>query len=147
VVQAPPATKLPLRWLVAPATVLVVALAAWVVLVVQMGGMDAGPGTQLGGLGWFVGFWVTMMAAMMLPSAMPTVLSFSALSTERGGRGRAFVATWPFAAGYLATWAVVGLVAYAVDRLILSVDHGFLGWLLRGRTWSGRPSSPPGFTS
>ena len=34
-------------------------------------GMDAGPGTDLGGLGWFLGVWAAMMAAMMLPSAVP----------------------------------------------------------------------------
>jgi predicted metal-binding membrane protein len=33
--------------------------------------MDAGPGTDLGGLGWYLGIWVTMTAAMMLPSAVP----------------------------------------------------------------------------
>src|SRR5438477_582058 len=31
-----------------------------------MRGMDAGPGTDLGGLGWYVGIWVTMMAALMV---------------------------------------------------------------------------------
>jgi hypothetical protein len=40
-----------------------------------MGGMDAGPGTELGGLGWFAVGWVTMMAAMMLPSIAPMVLA------------------------------------------------------------------------
>ena len=47
------------------------AAAAWVVTVDRMRGMDAGPGTDLGGLGWFLGVWVAMMAAMMLPSAVP----------------------------------------------------------------------------
>src|SRR5436309_1976214 len=42
-----------------------------------MRGMDMGPGTDLGGLGWFLGIWVTMMAAMMLPSALPVVLLFA----------------------------------------------------------------------
>ena len=51
------------------------ALAAWVVTVQRMRGMDAGPGTDLGGLGWFLGIWVTMTAAMMLPSAAPMVLA------------------------------------------------------------------------
>ena len=32
-----------------------------------MSGMDAGPGTDLGGLGWFVGVWVVMMAEKPLP--------------------------------------------------------------------------------
>jgi len=46
---------------------LLVALAglALVVDARQMAGMDAGPGTDLGTLGWFVGVWVVMMGAMM----------------------------------------------------------------------------------
>ena len=51
-----------------------VTLAAWVIVVARMRGMDAGPGTDLGSLGWYLGIWVTMMAAMMLPSATPMVL-------------------------------------------------------------------------
>src|SRR5262245_66218494 len=47
------------------------ATAAWAVTVERMRGMDAGPGTDLGGLGWYLGIWVTMTAAMMLPSAAP----------------------------------------------------------------------------
>ena len=45
------------------------ATAAWAVTVDRMRGMDAGPGTDLGGLGWYLGIWVTTTAAMMLPSA------------------------------------------------------------------------------
>ena len=47
---------------------LVLAAAAWVVAVEQMKGMDMGGATELGSFGSFVGFWVPMMAAMMLPS-------------------------------------------------------------------------------
>ena len=34
------------------------ALVAWAVTVQRMRGMDAGPGTDLGGLGWYLGIWV-----------------------------------------------------------------------------------------
>ena len=40
--------------------------------------MDGGPWTDLGTLGWFVGVWVVMMAAMMFPSVAPTVALYSA---------------------------------------------------------------------
>jgi predicted metal-binding membrane protein len=53
----------------------VVAAGAWAVTGERMGGMDAGPGTELGGLGWFAAVWVTMMAAMMLPSIAPMVVA------------------------------------------------------------------------
>ena len=44
---------------------------AWWSTIDRMAGMDAGPGTDLGALGWFVGVWVVMMAAMMFPSLAP----------------------------------------------------------------------------
>src|SRR5438445_3621095 len=110
------------------AALLAAALAAWIVTVDRMQGMDAGPGTDLGGLGWYLGIWVTMMAAMMLPSAAPMVLLFAKVSRDRARRGREFVPTWVFVAGYLAVWTVYGLAGYGVFRLIKSVDHGFLDW-------------------
>jgi predicted metal-binding membrane protein len=108
--------------------VLTAALVAWIVTVQRMEGMDAGPGTDLGGLGWYLGIWVTMMAAMMLPSAAPMVLLFAKVSGDRARRDRSFVPTWVFVAGYLAVWTAYGLAAYGLYRLIKSVDHGFLDW-------------------
>lgn len=52
------------------AALLGVALAAWVVTVARMRGIDMGPGKD-GGFGWYLGVSVTMSAAMMLPSALP----------------------------------------------------------------------------
>jgi predicted metal-binding membrane protein len=86
------------------------ALVAWIVTVHRMRGMDAGPGTDLGGLGWFLGIWVTMTAAMMLPSAAPMVLVYAHFSRSR--RAGMFVA------GYLAAWTLYGLAAYGAYRLI-----------------------------
>jgi hypothetical protein len=37
----------------------------------RMRGMDEGPWTALGTLGWFLATWVVMMAAMMFPSVAP----------------------------------------------------------------------------
>src|SRR4051794_5883210 len=73
----------------AAAAILATALVAWIVTVQRMRGMDAGPGTDLGGLGWFVGIWVTMTAAMMLPSAAPAVMTFARF--RRGARVTGFV--------------------------------------------------------
>jgi predicted metal-binding membrane protein len=55
--------------------------------------------------------WVVMMAAMMLPSAIPVVLEF-ARAAERRRR-------WPVAAGalavaYLGVWLLFGVVCYAI---------------------------------
>jgi predicted metal-binding membrane protein len=113
------------------------ALVAWIVTIERMEGMDGGPGTDLGGLGWYVGVWVTMMAAMMLPSAAPMVLLFSKVSRDRARRGRAFVPTWVFVAGYLAAWTVYGLAAYGLYRLIVAADFGFLDWGEQGPVVAG----------
>lgn len=44
---------------------------AWWSTVDRMRGMDGGPGTELGTLGWFLSVALVMMAAMMLPSVAP----------------------------------------------------------------------------
>jgi predicted metal-binding membrane protein len=104
------------------------ALVAWIVTVDRMRGMDGGPGTDLGGLGWYVGIWVTMMGAMMLPSVFPMVLLFGRVSSEGGRRGEPVVPTWVFVASYLAVWTVYGLAAYGLYRVVRTFDFGFLGW-------------------
>jgi len=49
----------------------------WAVTVARMQGMDMGPAADLGALGWFAVVWVTMMAAMMLPSLSPMAVAYS----------------------------------------------------------------------
>ena len=104
------------------------ALATWIVTVQRMRGMAAGPGSDLGGLGWFLGVWVTMMAAMMLPSVAPMVLLFDRVSTERARGNKPFVPTWIFAGSYLAVWTLYGLAAYGVYRGVRALDLEFLDW-------------------
>jgi predicted metal-binding membrane protein len=121
---------------VTPVTVAVLVLAGalvtWVVAIERMEGMDAGPGTDLGGVGWYLGVWVTMMAAMMLPSVAPMVVLFTRVSADRKRRNHAFVPTWVFLAGYLGMWTAFGLAAYGVFRLIRALDAGFLSWNAEG---------------
>jgi len=105
------------------------ALVGWIVTYQRMHGMDAGPGTDLGGLGWYLGIWVTMMAAMMLPSVAPMVLVFSRVNRERARRGSLGAApTWVFVAGYLVAWTAYGLVAYALFRVGKEAAPNFLAW-------------------
>jgi predicted metal-binding membrane protein len=101
------------------ALLLVVAAGAWAVTGERMGGMDAGPGTELGGLGWFAVVWVTMMAAMMLPSIAPMVLAQARVQVG---------ATPAFAAGYLLAWGAVGTLAWALVEGVRSLDLGVLAW-------------------
>jgi predicted metal-binding membrane protein len=106
------------------------ALVAWIVTVRQMDGMDAGPGTDLGGLGWFVGVWVTMMAAMMFPSAAPMALVFSRISRDRSAGS--VIPMCLFLAGYLVAWTLYGLAAYGLYRGVRGVDPAFLAWDSQG---------------
>jgi predicted metal-binding membrane protein len=72
-----------------------------------MAGMDAGPGSDLGGLGWFAATWALMMAAMMPPAVAPMVAAYR-------GRTAGLGATPAFAAGYLIAWLVAGLLGYVL---------------------------------
>jgi predicted metal-binding membrane protein len=110
------------------ALLLVAALGTWVVAGIRMRGMDAGPGTDLGAFGWYVGVWTTMMAAMMFPSATPMVLLFHRVSSERARRGQSVVPTWFFVVSYLAVWTAYGLAAYGFYRLVIHIGAGFLAW-------------------
>ena len=80
----------------AAAVALAAAAGAWALTADRMAGMDAGLGSDLGGLGWFAVSWTLMMAAMMLPAITPMVAAY-------GGRAVRPGATALFAAAYLAT--------------------------------------------
>jgi predicted metal-binding membrane protein len=89
---------------------LLFALAAtgWWWTIGQMRGMDDGPWTALGTFGWFLGVWVVMMAAMMLPSVAPTVALFSRMKSESN------LAPLLFALGYVVTWTAAGVLAFTI---------------------------------
>jgi predicted metal-binding membrane protein len=103
---------------------------AWVFTDDRMAGMDAGPGTDLGGVGWFLGVWVVMMAAMMFPSILPMVLMYARVQEGRRGRGKdaAAGATAMFVGGYLVAWAAAGMTGYILVEGVRSLDLGFLAW-------------------
>jgi predicted metal-binding membrane protein len=92
-----------------PAMTIGLAAASWVVAVRQMSGMDMGVATRLGSFAFFVALWVSMMAAMMLPGAVPAV----SRTARAGGRVRAVPL---FVGSYLAVWTVVGVAVYALYR-------------------------------
>jgi predicted metal-binding membrane protein len=62
-------------------------------------------------LGLVLVMWAVMMAAMMLPSSIPMVLSFAALAHQRRARGLPYVKTSVFVLGYLAVWAGFSFLA------------------------------------
>jgi predicted metal-binding membrane protein len=124
-----PARQMALAW-----GLLVVAAAAWVATDLRMAGMDAGPGTDPGALGFFLSTWVVMMVAMMLPAVMPMVV-YGELRNER--RVPAAIANAVGVAlqlaGYLAVWAAAGVLSYSLLEAGRSVEGGFFAWDRAGR--------------
>jgi predicted metal-binding membrane protein len=97
-----------------------------------MRGMDAGPWSGLGSLGWFLGIWVVMMAAMMLPSVAPTIALYSRLT-----KAASPLLPWIFTAGYLLTWAAAGLVAYSIGVVARVAFADTFRWNHAGRGLAG----------
>lgn len=106
------------------------AAVAWAIVDEQMAGMDAGPGTDPGALGFFAGVWVVMMAAMMFPSIAPMVVMHVRIQAGQRERGRAGTvgATVFFVGGYLVAWAAAGLVGYGIYRLGKAATGNAFSW-------------------
>jgi len=86
---------------------LFLAAAAWAIALRRMSGMDMGTATELGSPAAFAAVWVPMMAAMMLPGAVPAVVR----RARAGG-----IAAVVFTANYLAVWAAAGAAVYLLYR-------------------------------
>jgi predicted metal-binding membrane protein len=101
---------------------------------VSMRGMAMGLG-QIGGrgqgdmsVGVFLAMWVTMMVAMMLPTALPMVFAHLAVTRRRG---RGVYLTIVFIAGYLLVWSAIGVVPLIAFKALagLSGDAIQSNWL------------------
>ena len=96
---------------------LALAAAAWAALVWQGAGDDMAMAMNLPTMGLraplFLAIWVTMMVAMMFPTAAPMILTFHKVQAGKRLRGEAFVSTWIFVAAYLLVWSLAGVAAYA----------------------------------
>ena len=99
---------------------LVASAAAWAFLAWLAFDMDSGFAqlTMPGSAHWtlasalaILGMWAVMMAAMMLPSTLPTVLTFAQLSLCGGDAARAA----SFVAGYLLVWSAFSVAATAAQ--------------------------------
>jgi predicted metal-binding membrane protein len=112
------------------AILLAAAALAWLLTRERMLGMDAGPSTDPGGLGFYVISWVVMMAAMMFPSIAPMVLTFTFIQRRRRERGalEGVVSRWTFVAGYLVTWTAFGLAAYGLVVGVRSLSIPVFSW-------------------
>ena len=111
--------------LITGAAIAIIALLAWVYVIVLSRQMSAGSAAMsnmaamaMPESGWdtsrflltFV-MWAVMMVAMMLPSAAPFVLLYARVGRAAAAQGTVFAPTFWFAAGYTLAWA--GFSAFA----------------------------------
>ena len=101
---------------------------AWIVVMARdMYGSMRGPAAWMMTLEWdwphvflLWAMWAVMMAAMMLPSAWPTLAIYGRLS-RRDSAGRTLASPYLFAAGYLGVWALFSAAATVGQRALAEV--------------------------
>lgn len=99
------------------------ALGWWIVLG-QAGGN--GPGTMGLNLAGFLGFWVAMVAGMMLPSVLPTARAYAdGIGRQEGNAPRAVLRAGMLTAGYLLAWTLSGVPVYGLARLAGTIASGW----------------------
>ncbi|MFN8187690.1 MAG: DUF2182 domain-containing protein [Gaiellales bacterium] len=114
------------------AALLAAAAVCWALTVDTWDEMGNGPGPMGRSLGGFLGFWIVMMAAMMLPSVAP-VGQLYARTIRAGSTGGVRAArTVALLAGYLAAWTAFGVVVYLAlvgAQRLLDVSPGAGPWV------------------
>ena len=112
-------------------TLLVLVAVSWAILIWQSrtaqgmgGGLTMGMGAAL-----FLALWVVMMAAMMVPSALPVILAVARVQRDTGSERSAFVPTWVFVGAYLLIWTLFGGLAY-LGALAASELSQRVPWLM-----------------
>ncbi len=86
---------------------------AWALVLWQAQSMSGAMGLTMGlGVALFLGIWITMMVAMMFPSAAPMILMYGAISAGKRRQGQPATPTAVFVGGYLLIWTAFGALAY-----------------------------------
>src|SRR5258708_5696893 len=98
------------------ASLLILAVAAWALLVWQAGSPGAvGMGPTMGlAAPLFLAIWVAMMGGRMFPTSAPMILMFARVQAGKRQQGAVFVPTWVFVGAYLVEWTAFGALAFAV---------------------------------
>src|SRR5687768_8829547 len=107
---------------------LALSVVGWLVTDERTAGMDHGPGSDLGSLGFYASAWVVMMAAMMFPSIAPMVRAYGLVQARRAQPSALVPGTALFVAGYLVAWAGFGMAAYALITGVERLDVQALAW-------------------
>jgi predicted metal-binding membrane protein len=69
----------------------------------------------------FLGMWLVMMVAMMLPSLTPMLLRYRSTFGTTDERYASRLAAW-VGAGYFAVWTLFGVVAYALGSALATLE-------------------------
>lgn len=59
----------------------------------------------------FCGMWIVMMAAMMLPTAIPMLRVFAHMRSQKSARGSFDYSPFMFLSGYVLVWTIFSVVA------------------------------------
>ncbi|HEX5048541.1 MAG TPA: DUF2182 domain-containing protein [Gammaproteobacteria bacterium] len=118
------------RWLVGGALAVAVLLSwAWIVpMALDMYGSMSGPSAWMmaadRGLAHHAllfAMWLAMMVGMMVPSAAPAILIYTAVVRRSDDGHDAAARAYVFAAGYLAVWAAFSLAATLVQSALTAL--------------------------
>ena len=97
---------------------------AWLVAANEARDMGAGPGTMGMSFPFFLGMWVAMMAAMMLPAIGPQAAGGWIADSRAARAAGRLPGVLAFGAGFLLPWAAYGALAFlafsGVDSLVES---------------------------
>ncbi len=116
------------------ASLLVIAAAAWVHVVWSaigaddMGGMEMAMTPTLADGILFTAGWTVMMAAMMLPSALPMIGLYAATQRSEPNPVARHTAVAQFTLVYLALWALTGIPTYLASAVIATMVSEAQPW-------------------
>jgi predicted metal-binding membrane protein len=120
------------------AVLLVITAAAWIHVVWSAGAMDDMAGMEMvmapawaDGLA-FVAAWAIMMAAMMLPSALPMIGLYAATQRSAAGVAPKTVPVTLFTLIYLGLWAGTGVPIYFASVALAAVDSDVRSYVIAG---------------
>jgi predicted metal-binding membrane protein len=77
--------------------------------------------TWLGAAASFLGMWVVMMAAMMLPSLVPMLWRYQQAAGRTGGMRLGLLTAW-VGLGYFFVWTVLGMAAFPMGVALAAVE-------------------------
>ena len=85
----------------------------------------------------FLGMWIVMMAAMMLPALMPMLRRYRE-AVDQTGRARLDALTALAAGGYFVVWIAIGLAIFPLGVALAEIEMRQAAWPAPSRS---RPES------